>query len=512
MSQYPEALHFSFEAKEVVTTNPQELITKIKSFLTSIDIPYQSVWQSQPQIDLVRSGKATKITFWVLPREADLDGLVTLINRVNLCHTLLGGTVSVQGPHSPQLQRCWECRLLGHPDTACPKFGGTAVRLRFKQPFGPYEFSQLVDKTNGIRAAMLGNTHAQEEWGPSHKATLFFNTPTTAAEMASFTQTLQAVSDLCRDRLIEPLHPVAMTQALRKSECVACGSRDSGHRCPSNSVVRPVAQQQPQVAGKASASSAAAAAAPPASKSMPVKESVETVAATMCKGMCGQWKSEKRCSNLGKCNRNHDPKWVPIPQDACRDLVMKGSCNYGRSCKFKHITFEELQGKQRGPAAAAAVAVDAGAAQPVHAPSKAASSKKPSGAGKRAAGAAASATSAAPATPRKETQRSSLESLASPASSPPARSQSTPAATPTTSGKKKLAFATKHGPSASVAAAAAAAPEAEEDGVPFQQVQANRHKRRRTDKQSEGTAAKNAAARNAIDVEDDDAMELLQQE
>jgi len=285
--QYPEALHFSLEPKESATPNAEEFISQAKRFLDSIGMPFQYVWQSGAQKDHMKKSTPGKITFWVLPREANLDALAATINRINMRHTLLGGSVSVQGPNSPQLQRCWECRLLGHNDTACPKFSGTAVRLRFKLPFGPYEFSQLVEGSNTIRAAMLGNTHAREAWMPSYKATLFFNTPSTPEEVNSFRQTLQTVSDLCQDRLHEPPHPVVMTQALRKSECVACGSRNSGHRCIFAGVARPQPQQSHAAVGKPAPSPAAATGTSPVSKPKP-SEPAQTIEASMVHGMCGQ--------------------------------------------------------------------------------------------------------------------------------------------------------------------------------------------------------------------------------
>jgi hypothetical protein len=466
-------------------------------------MPFQYVWQSGVQKDHMKKSTPGKITFWVLPREANLDALAATINRINMRHTLLGGSVSVQGPNSPQLQRCWECRLLGHNDTACPKFSGTAVRLRFKLPFGPYEFSQLVQGSNTIRAAMLGNTHAREAWMPSYKATLFFNTPCTPEELNSFRQTLQTVSDLCQDRLHEPPHPVVMTHALRKSECVACGSRNSGHRCIFAGVARPQPQQPQAAAGKPAPSPAAAAVANPVTIPKP-SEPAQTIEASMVHGMCGQWQVEKQCLHLesGKCNRKHDPKWLPVPETACRNWFFKRSCKFEDKCRFKHTTLEELQKAQGGPPSVAA----AGAA--------AASSRQPS-TGKRGSGAAAAASAVAPTTPRKEAKLSSLESLASPAASSLARTHSTPVASRSSSAKKNLALATKPTASASSAAAASAphavAAGAEED-PPFQEPK-RRHKRQRTQQAQtaagkSATAGKEAAAADIIDLDGaDSAME-----
>jgi len=187
--------------------------------------------------------------------------------------------------------------------------------------------------------------------------------------------------------------------------------------------------------------------------------SVQTAEATMVHGMCGQWQAQKQCIHLesGKCNRKHDPNWLPVPETACRNWFFKRSCKFGDQCRFKHTTLEELRKAQGGSPAVAA----AGAA-----------SSKQSSTGKHGAGAAAATASAiAPTTPRKESgKRSSLESLASPAASSSfslARTQSTPIGSHNSSAKKKLALVTKPKASASSAAVAsdpdAAAAETEED-------------------------------------------------
>jgi hypothetical protein len=488
--EQPEALHFAVDPTETVPAQPPALLSTIKDFLKRISIDVQSVWQSSQGGGQRPNVPGQRITFWVLPREADQNALVALINRVHQKHTLFGGTISVQGPNTKQTARCPECRELGHQGDACPKFSGTAVRLRFKDPLSPYDFRLLLEGSH-CRSAMLGNTHSDNDWAPSHKATLFFDEPTSEEAIASFTKTLQELTARCSSRLFE--HPtfVIMTQAQRKLECPACGDRDKTHQCLSKSTApsRPGAapQQQQPAAGKipaaaasataASASAPAAAASKGASGSAAKEAAAPTYVESLLKGMCGEWRKSRCCGNRDRCKRSHPEEWVIIPDSVCNDFLKHGSCKWAANCRFPHITFEQLKKKPASSQSDAAAPLDAPKAAAV----KAASAKKTAKAAPRGGGSnmfaplapAAAAASAAPATPRKAPPLSSLDSLASPSSSGLTRSRSTPSVTPSTSAKKKLTL----GAGASAAAAASSAA-VDHDG--FQQQKKKQNKRRRT--------------------------------
>jgi len=110
--EQPEALHFKLNAAEPLPSGP-ELTTAIKSFVKNeLNIDAQEVFQSSSAVHRQRDiahGERPQLSFWVLPREADQDALVALIDRVHLKHKLFGGSVTVQGPHSTKTTRCGEC-------------------------------------------------------------------------------------------------------------------------------------------------------------------------------------------------------------------------------------------------------------------------------------------------------------------------------------------------------------------------------------------------------------------
>ena len=487
--EQPEALHFAVDPTETVPAQPGVLLSTIKDFLKRISVDVQLVWQSSQGGGQRANVPHQRITFWVLPREADQNALVALINRVHQKHTLFGGAISVQGPNTKKTVRCPECRELGHQGDACPKFSGTAVRLRFKDPLSPYDFRLLLEGSH-CRSAMLGNTHSDNDWAPSHKATLFFDEPTSEEAIASFTKTLQELTARCSGRLFEHPSFVIMTQSQRKLECLACGDRDKVHQCLSKSTApsRPsVPQQQQPSAGKTTAAAAAAspaAASAPAAAAYKEATTATTAAAptyveSLLKGMCGEWRKSRSCENRGRCKRTHPEEWVIIPDSICNDFLKHGSCKWAENCRFPHITFEKLKSKAASSTSTAAVAPVA--APKAAAAAKAASNKKAAMAAPRGGGGnmfaplapVAAAASAAPTTPRKAPPLSSLDSLASPSSSGLTRSRSTPSTTPNTSAKKKLTL----GAGASAAAAASTA-RVDQDGFQLQKQKQN--KRRRT--------------------------------
>jgi len=521
--EHPEALHFTCVPTGLVPSAQAELLSALKAFLTSIGIPVQWVWQSTKQVESQRAnGPHARVTFWALPREADLDALVSLINRVHQQQTLFGGKISVQGPHSPQLARCEECRTLGHASCACPKFGGTAVRLRFKSPLGPYDFEQTLDGMISVRASMLGNTHSRHEWVPSHKATVFFATPSTAEEFAVFQQALLQLTGRCSDGLFEPPTLVDMSQAQRKLECSACGSRDKDHRCLSVQPTRPIAApQRHQAAGKAAAPAAPAAAASSSSAAAAQTSAPKAQKALPLLDMCASWRKSRSCSRMGagQCHKPHPQEWIVPPDWVCHQNLIFGSCAYGGEpkCKYKHRTLSELKAEMSTSATASNSAAAGASAPKPHVVKKAARTNNERAAACSSSSsnmfaplsaAAAASAAAAPATPNK---KSSLDSLSSPMSSP-ARSHSTPSRTPSGSAKKKLslgssAAARGGGVSAAPGASAAAAGD---DG--FKQV--HRNKRRRTEQKEEGNEHAQSAARSApptradaITVSDNEEME-----
>ena len=530
--QQPEALHFTVTATDPLPS-PSGLSTAIQEFVKKLGIDAQDVRQSSQAQEKQRTGSSSvrqHLSFWVLPREADQNALVTLINRVHKQHSLFGGLVHVQAPNCPASARCSECRKLGHQGVDCPLFSGTAVRLRFKDPMGPHDFRVLLNRVTSFRSAMLGNTHSADHWVPSHKATLFFDEPSSLEAIAAFTTTLEELTAICHGRLVDVPAHVDMTQAKRKHECWTCGDRDKAHKCLSASVV-PVrlsaAQQQHAASSKppaASNAASASAAAAPAAKSTapPQTASASTKPKSLVDGLCAEWMRTLHCNRGKGCRLQHPKDWVILPNDICHQFAKQGSCQWGSDCKHSHVSLEQLKARSSAGAAASAPASSTKAAA-----AKAGSSKKkaaasassnpfaPLAASSSSAASSAATASAAPTTPSKARAPSSLDMLASPSLSSLTRTQSTPATTAHSSAKKKLAL----GATARPAAAAAAA--ADQDG--FTQ-HTNHNKRRRTAQESgehseeeqkaqtPRKTAKAAAAKqreDAISVSSSDAMEEL---
>lgn len=482
--EHPEALHFACNyPTEALPASSSATIAKMREFLLSIGIEVQDVWQSNSQgtnQHAAAHGERARVTFWALPREADVNTLRSVIERVHRQHKLFGGLVSVQGPNTPQLTRCIECRLLGHSVSACPKFGGTAVRLLFKKPLAPFAFSELLKSFPDVRSAMLGHTHSRDEWTSAHKATLFFDTPSEAA-VAEFTQTLLELTRVCGEALHEAPSLVDMTEASRKQECIVCGSHQKEHRCLSRGgppKLPPVQQHRQPAPAKANAAEAA-----------PLAAAASKATAPMLQSMCGEYRTRLVCNRNG-CKQAHPEDWIIPPEGCCRDFYNRGVCKYGAAaCKYEHLTLEDAQRTQQAAAPAPSGAIAAAAAPKpaaasrgaaaTKAPSqkKAASTKTPQMRGRESNMFApiASAAAAAPSTPRgKAVQTSSLASLASPSSSL-TRSHSTPStagAAPRRGSGKQLQFGAA---AAALTSAATAAAGVDEDGY-----QQQKSKRRRT--------------------------------
>ena len=533
--EQPEALHFTVNPTEDLPAQPALLLSTIKEFIKNLRIDTQMVWQSANAQERQRAGTSSEhpqLSFWVLPREADQNALVALINRVHQKHTLFGGAVHAQGPNNKQTARCMECRELGHKGDICPKFSGIAVRLRFKDPLGPHDFRVLLRGVSGCRSAMLGNTHSEDNWAPSHKATLFFNEPTSDEAIAAFTAMLPELTATWSGRLVDPPALVDMSQAQRKLECPTCGDRNKAHTCLSKSasLSRPnAAQQQHPAAGKplpagasaASSASASASVGASAKGATAPKASAAPKPKSLVDGICGEWMRTLHCNRgPGKgCRLQHPQDWVILPNTICHQFAKQGSCQWGKECKLPHITLEELKAQPSTSAAAAAPAP----------PRKPAATKKQAAAHVGALRenintfaplASAAAASVAPTTPRKAAPPSSLDKLASPIASNLVRSTSTPAS----SAKKKLPSGGKELParasaaSAASAAAATAAPTVDQDGFTTQPKkrrraaateQVEQKEEEEEEKQAPKKAAKPAAQKqaDAISVSSNDSME-----
>jgi len=357
------------------------------------------------------------------------------------------------------------------------------VRLRFKDPLGPHDFRVLLKAVSGCRAAMLGNTHSEDHWTPSHKATLFFDEPTSEEAMAAFTTTLVEITSICHGRLAdEPAH-VVMTQAARKLECHVCGDRDKAHKCLSTSVMHARSSAAHQRHGNVAKPAATAAAVSPsasAAAASAAKGSAAPKAAAKPKsfveGICPQWMRVKHCSRGTGCKMKHPSDWSLIPDDVCRQFAQQGSCQWQPNCSKQHLTLEQLKEQQPATAAAASrtllVQVSGAQAPP-------AAKARPAAASASRAESSAAAAAAAPATPSKQRAPSSLAMLASPTSAGPTRTQSTPStsASRPSSVKKNLL--------ASAGAVEAAA--VDQDG--FQQQKSKPNKRRRGEQQSSRPSA-----------------------
>ena len=318
--RHPEALLLSCLPTVPV---PVARDAAIKELLKAMDIEAQTFWQSNAQqVDARLPSRSKRFAFWLLPREADVAALAVLVERVHRQHKLFGGLVSVQGPNIPQLARCSECHQMGHASDACPVFGGTAVRLLFKNPLSPAVLSELIARL-GVKSAMLGNAHSSDQWRSSHKVTLFFHFDTLSQlAVDGFKQKMLELLQLDSLLLKEP-SIVSMSAAARKSECTACGSRAADHQCPfrGGAPQRPsVPQQQRQQQPGSNAPAAAKA----------------TVAASLQPSMCGQWRSSRICSRK-LCKHQHPVDWVVAPEGCCRDFYHTGSCKYD-VCKYTHTT------------------------------------------------------------------------------------------------------------------------------------------------------------------------------
>ena len=491
----PEALHFTVSTTEAAPASLADRMAAIKRLLADMGIEVQAVWQSHQKV--VDPHAAARVTFWVLPREADISALVGVIERVHRKHTLFGGLVAVQGPNSPRLARCHDCRALGHQNTACPLFGGVAVRLLFKKPLAPAAFRQLTQAVPGVRASMLGNTHSEDQWSSAYKATLFFDRPSESslAAMEELQLSLQTLTSHCRELLFQPPSHVVMTEASRRQECVTCGRHEKEHMCPfrDNAPQRQLLWQQQQqqqqhkqpVPAKVPAAAAAAAGAAAAKGAA----SKQAAAVPMHKGMCGELRKFGVCRRPA-CKQLHPDGWIVPPSDCCRDFYM-GACQRPEGkCIFRHFSLADAKA-----AAAASASSAAASAGPKPLPSvvlRGTAGKAPSQKKKKGASAAqqrsddgnmfsvlvsASDAAAGPSTPRK-VQASSLSLLSS-----PTRSFSTPNASvaPRPSGrssKKKLTGALDASESAVAAAAG-------DGGAPFQQQKGRKRRKADTSPQQE---------------------------
>jgi len=220
----PEVLLLSCSPSTPVPGGLEARNSAIKDLLSSMGLPVQTFWQSNRQSGLAAQKNLAQFSFYALPREADPAALALFIDRVHRQpqHSLFGALVSVQGPNHPQLSRCSDCHALGHTQSGCNIFGGVPVRLLFKTPLSPAALAELKQHF-GVRSAMLGNTHAANEWRSAHKATLFFHFDVNTAEaVAHFELQLQQLVKACSSadhmQLQEAPRIVDMSFAARKIE------------------------------------------------------------------------------------------------------------------------------------------------------------------------------------------------------------------------------------------------------------------------------------------------------
>jgi len=472
----PEALRFSVIAKQALP-NTQARLVAAQAFLKELQIDVQCVWQSQPRQP--NTPNDMQVSFWALPREADINALVSLLNRVNGKHTLFGGHVYVHGPNSPQLQRCRDCQALGHAQKDCPLFGGVAVRLVFKNPLSPAAFASLQQHVKGVQSAMLGNAMSRDHWCAAHKATLFFH-----CSDAELKESLIVLWELCSSLLHEPMSTVSMTESARRQECARCGSRSKEHVCPFfDKSHGPMFQQQQHKQPTAPKASSAAAAAP--TPAAAAAKATSVVAKPRFAGMCGFWRMTGACSRAG-CKQLHMEGWIPPPDGCCRDFYF-GACKRPEgTCSFTHLTLEDAQTKQGAAAPPAGarpppVVTARGAKKPAAA---AGQGKQPQGQGNNrfaplSSAAASASAAAAPATPRKP---SSLDSLTSPQRSVslPFDSAAAASSRPTSRrGSVTVARSLASDLGASAAGSSAAAAEGGDDG-PYQLQQRKGRKRKET--------------------------------
>jgi len=370
--EHPEALVLSCVPTEQLPNAPGACDAAVKTLLTSMGIGWQSFWQSHKQqkdAEIGPGGLPSRVSYYVLTREADPAALVPLVGRVHRQHKLFGGLVSVQGHNTPQLVRCNDCHELGHGPEKCPIFGGTAVRLLFKNPLSPALMQQLRQLVSA-RSAMLGNSPAENEWRSSHKATLFFDLDLQAqGEVSRFQLMLMELVTECGDTLLEEPRIVPMSLAARNQECTVCGCRDKDHQCPFRGGVasmRPQQQQQQKQPPPAKVASAATVAAG------------KTPGVAAPPRLCCIHLERKGECKLQQCAGPHPQRWVVAPPRCCRDFYHTGTCNWGKKCKREHTSSAEQAGKagaalkpsvpSAAPAAAAAAAITAAAPAPKAAP------------------------------------------------------------------------------------------------------------------------------------------------
>ena len=104
------------------------------------------------------------------------DALNQLVTQLHKQHKLCGAEVHVSAPNNPTLIRCSQCDELGHSYQACPMYGGTAIRLLFKQPVDYGTLKRLVSYS-GAKGGYLSNDYTVKS--PHRVMTLLFRSAAT---------------------------------------------------------------------------------------------------------------------------------------------------------------------------------------------------------------------------------------------------------------------------------------------------------------------------------------------
>ncbi|MCW2763338.1 MAG: Cysteine repeat modular protein [Marmoricola sp.] len=354
--QLPELVQLR-SAQPLAAADATKRHEQVVQLLASLQLQHCAWWH--PSAHDPRHG-ATSLVVNVLPRRTGVDDLASLLQRIN-SQASSGVQVRATAPNCPALTRCSDCGETGHASSACPAFGGLAVRLLFRTPMTLSNMQELAQRF-GARRGYLG--HGPER-APHRKVTLLFDLSPEAVATRLFQFSAQ------HSPLLQGT-PDIVNVADRLKECRDCGflaSRSASgqqqpHACPFPSPATLAQQRRTEMQRRSKEAPGANLAASGAAAGRAGAGASKPVAAASASGprlppeqrMCGKWRATKSCPRLhdpsNPCRGLHPADHVapPAPRKHCHDFL-RGKCTYGSACIFPHLSQAELDA---APAAAPA--------------------------------------------------------------------------------------------------------------------------------------------------------------
>ena len=298
------------------SNDENKLAEGIKSLLAALNMDVNAQWRPS-------NIKLPHFVLSLIPRDIRPAALTATVNRINASNsTLFGSLVQADAPNTPSLSRCSQCCELGHSASACPQYGGVALRILFNNPV-PFAVMEELQRVAQAARAYLGNDFDQRM--PHRKVTLLFDDLQEPSEehgdhmqqigSRGLMAHLSSIESIIADCTI-----VRVGDRLR--ECKECGNVNRSHECSAREANRPiirmrkdqqsVRQQQPASAqpGSASASSA--------------------------DSMCFSWRKTKRCPRRERGERchHHHPADHEVKRAVCFEWRSTGQCKRGGNCRF----------------------------------------------------------------------------------------------------------------------------------------------------------------------------------